>query len=213
VSAGRGNWIGLEYLSLDFETSGLDPAVDEVVSLGAVPITSGRIDLSRAVYVLASPSRPVGHGSVPIHGLRPMDLRDSPGSDQLGVRVRDAMEGRQVVAWSAWVEAAFLASMLGESARSWRSRIIDVRDLVVHLDRAFGTGAAEQETLVACAARHGVPPSRAHHALGDAVMTAELFLVVARRLEMQGLGRSRDVTRLGSGSRRLPSLRGTNPRP
>jgi DNA polymerase-3 subunit epsilon len=139
---------------------------------------------------------------VPVHGLRPVDLIGATGSDHLGDRLGAALGARQVLAWAAWVEAAFLATLLGGSGRDWRSRIIDVRDLVAHLDRLATIPNPDRESLVACAARHGVPPARAHHALGDAVMTAELFLVVAGRLEGRGITTIRQLQRLGSGRRR-----------
>jgi DNA polymerase III epsilon subunit-like protein len=43
-----------------------------------------------------------------------------------------------------------------------------------------------------------VPVVRTHHALGDALITARLFLVLATRLERLGAGRVPDLERAGS---------------
>jgi DNA polymerase-3 subunit epsilon len=179
----EGEGIGsVEYLALDFETTGLDPKVDEVISIGAIPIVDGRVDLTRLTYAEAVHSRPANRSGVAIHGLRPVDLAEGQGRETLRARLVDSLDNRQPIAWAAWVEAAFLASLLGGGERKWRSRIIDVIDLVAELDRADGVEGSADETLVACCARFGIPHARAHHALGDALMTAQLFLVVTRRL-------------------------------
>jgi DNA polymerase-3 subunit epsilon len=196
------HWSVLEYVTLDFETTGLDPDVDEVVSMGIVPITAGRIDLSRSVYAEAAHQRPAGRSGVSFHGLRPADLIDSPERAELEARLAESLRGRRIVAWAAWVESSFLASIFGESGRAWRSRIVDVRGLVAHLDHLNGAPVLPEESLVSCAVRFGVPPSLAHHALGDAVMTAQLFLVAASRLEQRGAGRARDLLDLGTRQRR-----------
>src|SRR2546430_17673942 len=47
--------------------------------------------------------------------------------------------------------------------------------------------------LAAAATRFGVPVEEAHHALDDAFMTAELFLVAANALEARGSGSIRDL--------------------
>jgi DNA polymerase-3 subunit epsilon len=172
----------VEYLALDFETTGLDPKVDEIISIGAIPIVDGRVDLTRLTYAEAVHSRPANRSGVAIHGLRPVDLAEGQGRETLRARLVDSLDNRQPIAWAAWVEAAFLASLLGGGERKWRSRIIDVIDLVAELDRADGVEGSADETLVACCARFGIPHARAHHALGDALMTAQLFLVVTRRL-------------------------------
>jgi DNA polymerase-3 subunit epsilon len=179
----EGEGIGsVEYLALDFETTGLDPKVDEIISIGAIPIVDGRVDLTRLTYAEAVHSRPANRSGVAIHGLRPVDLAEGQGRETLRARLVDSLDNRQPIAWAAWVEAAFLASLLGGGERKWRSRIIDVIDLVAELDRADGVEGSADETLVACCARFGIPHARAHHALGDALMTAQLFLVVTRRL-------------------------------
>jgi DNA polymerase-3 subunit epsilon len=179
----EGEGIGsVEYLALDFETTGLDPKVDEIISIGAIPIVDGRVDLTRLTYAEAVHSRPANRSGVAIHGLRPVDLAEGQGRETLRARLVDSLDNRQPIAWAAWVEAAFLASLLGGGERKWRSRIIDVIDLVAELDRADGVEGSADETLVACCARFGIPHARAHHALGDALMTAQLFMVVTRRL-------------------------------
>ena len=109
--------------------------------------------------------------------------------------LRDSIRGRHLLVWFADVEVHFLSAIFGTSARAWRRRTIDVRNLAIEADgaprsarRDFGYG------LSWAAGRLGVPVASPHDALDDALVTAQAFLV------------------LTAGSRRAPSRRwGTCP--
>lgn len=58
-----------------------------------------------------------------------------------------------------------------------------------------------EASLSATARRYGVPVEDAHHALNDALMTAELFLVLATKLSVLGRPRIRDLVRTSRGRR------------
>jgi DNA polymerase-3 subunit epsilon len=172
-------------VALDFETTGLDPAADRVISFGAIPLEQGRIRLDRAIHRTANPGVPVPPGVVPIHGIRPVDVARAPAIGAVVPELVAMTAGRTLIVWTGWIEAAFLSVTLGGTTRSWGRRMIDVRRLVVRLDEAVTPGLApgRSETLGACAARLGVPPEPAHDALADAFITAQLFLVAVSRLE------------------------------
>jgi DNA polymerase III epsilon subunit-like protein len=51
-------------------------------------------------------------------------------------------------------------------------------------------------TLAAVAERNGVPVASPHHALDDALVTAQLFLVVAARLAARGVTAIRELQRV-----------------
>ena len=169
-------------MSLDFETTGLE-ANDEVVSFGAVPIDEGRIDLGEAEYREALPNVPISPSSVTIHELRPSDLAGAAPIADVAAELARRLDDRFLLAWSADVEIAFLRRLFGGSIRRWRRRTIDVLPLAIAADREIHRtleGRAYQ--LGVAATRFGVPLERTHHALDDAFMTAELFLILATRL-------------------------------
>lgn len=188
-------WTDADLVALDFETTGLDPARDAIVSFGLVPVTAGRIDLAGTVYREVAPAAPLSPRSIAIHELRPQDLAAAPAFDAVGDALRQALEGRWILAWVAEVETGFLSRALGGRVGSWRRRTIDVARLARAIDAADERDPERRwPTLSAAAARWGVPVERAHHALDDALMTAELFLVLATKLA-------------GSGHRDIRSLR------
>jgi DNA polymerase III subunit epsilon len=194
----RADWRAAELVALDFETTGLDLDRDEVISFGLIPIRDGRIDLSGQLYQEVAPGVGPSHSSIRIHHLRAQDLATAPTMHEVTGAFRDALDGRFVLAWAAGVEIAFLRKVFGGGRRTWRRRTIDVRTLIMAVERSAGDdhGGAGYYALTAAATRFGVPVEQAHHALDDAFMTAELFLVAAAALEARGSGSIRDLLRI-----------------
>ena len=180
-------WRRAQLAGLDFEATGLDLSRDEVVSFGVVPVDGGRIDLSRSLYREIAPGVAPSPGSVRIHHLRPQELAKAGDLGSVRAELREALDRRFLVTWVAEVETSFLARIFGGRRAWWRRRTIDVVPLVGELDHLEGRdGERFDRTLAATAARFGVPLEESHHALDDALMTAELFLVVASKLEARG---------------------------
>jgi DNA polymerase-3 subunit epsilon len=126
------------------------------------------------------------HGAVAVHGIRPVDLVGAPSQEIAKSALSDVLDRRILVAWHAGVEAGYLAGLFGVPSRSWLRRTIDVRDLLIELE---GEQVARL-SLAESAVRRGVPVSDPHHALDDAVVTAQLFLILATGLERRDGPRS-----------------------
>ena len=173
-----GRWQQAEFVSLDFETTGLDPVRDGIISFGIVPIRNGRVVVGERIYREVSPGVDPSPESVKVHGLRATDLRDIQPIEEVASVLHRALDGRFVVAWAAEVEAAFLARVFGRRARWWRRRIVDARVLAHSVERD-GVGDARSYTLSAVAERFGVPVHSPHDALDDALTTAQVFVVAA----------------------------------
>ncbi len=185
-------WWKVRFAALDFEATGLDFQRDRIISFGVVPVDGGRIDVGRSVYQLVDPADvPISADAVTVHGLRPADLRGAPSIDAAREVLGAAIEGRFLVTWWAEIEAAFLDALFGGGVRGWRRRAVDVRQLVIALEGESG----RLLTLTQAAERFGVPVASAHHALDDALVTAQLFLVTAAKLSGHGRGRLRDLLR------------------
>lgn len=194
-------------VALDFETTGLDPKHDEVISFGAIPIVGGRIRVGQSESAVIDPGVAPSVESVKVHQLRPVDV-SSGSSVAAGLATLSALlRDDPIVVWTAWVEASFLAKSFGGSSRRWLKRIIDVRPLVVHLDERNGLSPspARQDDLATTATRFEIPLEQGHDALADAFLTAQLLLVVASRLERDTL---LDLKSLQLLTRRVPAAPG-----
>jgi DNA polymerase III subunit epsilon len=191
-------WDSVVYWTLDLETGGLDPRKDALLAVGMVPVRAGVITLRDAWQSLVRPEAgAVSLASIRAHQLVPADVAAAPPLGDVIAEVdRRAREGVLLV-HNARIDVGFLRRAFERCDRSWpRPRVVDTVDLLVRLlrkqrflDPAVGE---KQPVLNLSAARRGLglPDYQAHDALNDAVATAELFLVLRRRL---GARRLRDL--------------------
>ncbi len=205
----RVSWRDARLVVVDVETTGLDPRADQVISFGAVPIVGGRACPGQAVYGLVRPNRAVPVESIRIHGIRPHDLRDAPQPPEAFAALADAMRGNQLVAHAAWVERSFLAAPLRGLGIRLPRRLLDTAQLwrLLCIERDRGDPGFCQ--LGEIAAALGLPAHRPHHALGDALTTAQVFLALATHLERHG---RTTVATLRSADRLVRTFRMFHPR-
>jgi DNA polymerase III subunit epsilon len=188
----RRPWTAVTYASLDFEATGLDFSRNTIISFGVVPIDGARIDVGGSVYQLVDPAEvELDHEAIAVHGLRPIDLASAPSLDAARETLLSALERRFLVTWFAEVEAAFLDKLFGGGHKGWMRRSLDVRRLVAALE-GDSRGLL---TLSACAERYGIPVASPHHALDDALVTAQLFLVTAAKMSRGQVPSVRELAR------------------
>lgn len=203
---GRGRpWNRVRYAAIDFETTGLDLAHDAIVSYGVVPIDAGKIRVADSVHRLVRPAVPPSPRSQTIHLLRPQDLADAAIEREAAVDLRARLAGRVVLAWFADVEMHLLARTLGGSVAAWRRRTIDVRNLAIAVEGKGASVRAEHGyALTGTARRYGVPVASPHEAYDDALVTAQLFLVLVGRLPSEPPPSSGHLLRV-AGATALPT--------
>ena len=63
-----------EWVSVDCETTGLNPRKDDIIAIGAVRIVGNRVMTSEALQLLVKPSRAISADAVKVHGLRERDV-------------------------------------------------------------------------------------------------------------------------------------------
>ena len=196
----RRPWRDVEFVSLDFEATGLDFTRDVIVSFGVVPVRDGRVVLADARHQLVDPDIPPSVSSQKIHELRPQDLAGAPRLDQARLALREAIRGRYLLVWYADVEVNFLSAIFGRSVARWRRRTIDVRNLAIEADGAPSSARTDHGyALTSTAGRLGVPVANPHDALDDALVTAQAFLVLAARLSTGGEPTVGDLVRAAGG--------------
>lgn len=172
-------------LSLDIETSGLNDQQDVILSIGFIPFVDGRIRCSEAANWIVQPDGPVADTAVTIHGITHTDLKTAPRFGDYFDALLRAMTGKVIVAHCHQIERQFLsAATLMLTGEALHFPVIDTmaieRRMHSHerpslLQRWFGKAAYPSLRLDAARTRYGLPSYHPHHALTDALATAELF--------------------------------------
>jgi DNA polymerase-3 subunit epsilon len=179
----RTPWREARYCVVDLELSGLEPRRSEIIAFGALPVEEGRVRLDRAAFGLVRPTRAMAESAIRVHGLRAADLADAPllahGLDPL----LEAMTGRVLVAHHAGIERAFLTRALRRLGVRLRGPVLDTEPLArIWLAERDGE-LPRRMNLGDLASACNLPVHSPHTATGDALTTAQLFLVAASQLD------------------------------
>jgi DNA polymerase-3 subunit epsilon len=176
-------WRDAGFCVVDLETTGLDPRSDEIISFAAIPVDGGRVRPGGLVTGLVRPCRMPRPETMRIHGLRPVDLETAPTLQEALDGVLDALCGRTLVAHVAQMEEGFLDRGLRVHGVRRRGSSVDTAKLAAVV--LGPTDGQDPLPLSVAATRLGLPIHRPHHAEGDALTTAQVFIALAARLERE----------------------------
>jgi len=167
----------------DTETTGLDPSAgDRIIQIGAVRIDAGKLRRNDSFEQLVDPGRSLPEAGIAIHGIRPEMLRGQPAIDAVLPALRAYAADSVLVAHNAAFDMRFL--QLAEQSSGVR---FDMPVLDTLLLSAVLHPRQDSHSLEAIAGRLGVPVLGRHTALGDAIVTAEVFLKMIPLLEAAGI--------------------------
>nr|WP_275442836.1 3'-5' exonuclease [Pseudoalteromonas sp. OOF1S-7] len=167
----------VDLVVLDLELTGLDPKRDEIVSAAWVEIRQGRIILGTARHVVNKEVRQLGQSPV-IHGVDERALALGCSLRTLLQQLAEVLEQSMLVCHNAILDWGFLKRAFVQHEIVMRpERILDTMQIErQRLLRQGQTLAADCLTLSACRQRYDLPSACEHHALSDALSTAELLL-------------------------------------
>ncbi len=173
----------LSYTVFDTETTGLNPSEgDEIIQIGAVRIVNRRLLRHEAYEQLIDPQRSLPAQSVRIHGISADMLAGQPPIGRVLPIFRAFVADTVLVAHNAAFDMRFLE--LKESATGVR---FDRPVLDTFLLSAALFPNQETHRLEAIAERLGVSVMGRHTAVGDAIVTAEVFLKMLPLLAEKGI--------------------------
>ncbi len=174
----------LAFVVFDSETTGLNPAKDEVVQLGAVRIVNGKIIHSEIFNALVNPGMPIPPGSTKVHRITDKMVADAPRFPPVRADFHAFAKDAVIVAHNAPFDMAFLHRYAKQTGLHFENPILDT----VHLSAIVFGGSAEHTLDALCARLEvEVPVALRHTALGDAMATAEAFVAMLPILEGRGL--------------------------
>ncbi|MDA8169527.1 MAG: 3'-5' exonuclease [Nitrospiraceae bacterium] len=188
------------YTVFDTELTGLDEKKDGIISMGAVKMTGGRIELGETFNMLANPgTNHMKPGSVIVHGITPSELAEKPPIGQVLSGFLDFCGGDIVVGHMVSIDLAFIGKEMKRlPGREFRNRAVDTFSLVEWLrKRGCRTGFPVSGKLHELARCLGIAVRQAHDALMDAFITAQLFQRLIPLLAEEGVGDIEGLLRIG----------------
>jgi DNA polymerase III subunit epsilon len=170
------------FVVLDSETTGLNPAADRLVTIGAVAVINGEIVLRDSFAALLRMDR--NTEAVTVHGVTRDESRKGIEEAQALEQFLEYLGDGVIVGHHIGHDIATFDAAYG---RHWGFRLanrsLDTMDLTLHLERdgAFaGRPSIRHFTLDALCDLFGVIPHDRHTASGDAFITAQVFLRLLR---------------------------------
>ena len=173
----------LSYTVFDTETTGLEPSAgDEIIQIGATRIVAGKLRREDAFEQLVNPQRSIPAVGIAIHGIEPAMVADAPTIDAVLPSFHAYAHDTVLVAHNAAFDMRFLELKRERTGVAFEQPVLDTLLLsaVVH-------PAQESHRLEAIAERLGVTVLGRHTALGDAMVTAEVFLKLVPLLAERGI--------------------------
>lgn len=177
-------------LALDLETTGMDWDRDAIVSIGWVPFDYHRIQCGGARQFMVMPDQPLCGRSIAIHGITHSELAGASDFSEPLDRLLAAMTGRLVVVHYHAMERQFLAATVRRRFNEvFEFPVIDTMQIEHTVCREknkwwrpqwFRRRPSLSMRLADVRERYGLPRYTPHHALTDALATAELLLAQLR---------------------------------
>ncbi|MDO8248379.1 MAG: exonuclease domain-containing protein [Rhodoferax sp.] len=173
----------LNYTVFDTETTGLEPSAgDEIIQIGATRIVNGRLLRNETIDQLIDPKRHLKPESISIHGITEEMVKGQPTIAQVLPIFHEFCEDTVLVAHNAAFDMRFLQLKEASTGIVFQHPVLDTLLLsaLIHPHQ-------ESHRLEAIAERLGINVIGRHTALGDAIVTGEVFLKMIPLLAEQNI--------------------------
>jgi DNA polymerase-3 subunit epsilon len=179
------------FVVLDVESSGLDPFRDRLISIGAIAVDGGRVDLAQSFEVVLRQDTASDHSNILIHGITGTEQRGGVAPAEALLRFLAFARKDPLVAY----HAGFDKAMIGRALRN----VLGVRlrqrwlDLTYLAPAACPERAGKGRSLDDWLGRFGITVYQRHNAVADTLATAQLFVAVQAGARRGGLRTCRDL--------------------
>jgi len=173
----------LTYVIFDTETTGLRPTSgDRIIEISAVRVTGGRVLTGETFDTLVDPERPIPKDSIRFHGITDDKVAGQPVIKDVLPQFHEFVGDAVLVAHNAAFDIKFLKVNEKEAGISFDNPVLDTLLLSLLIE-----GDAEDHSLEGVCERLHITIEDRHRALGDAVATAHVLVVLLERLATKNI--------------------------
>jgi DNA polymerase-3 subunit epsilon len=192
----------VRFCVLDCETTGLDPDRHRIISIGALAVTEGQIELGDTLEIVLRVR--FNTAATLVHGITRSETRDAlEESDAIALLLAYLGDGI-IVGHHISHDLRMIDAALARCTKTRLANLhLDTGRLMQHLLPlgVFGSDAVLADpSLDALCRFFGILPHDRHTAPGDAFLTAEIFIRQLRAARRAGLCTLAEILEAGSAS-------------
>ncbi len=159
------------YISIDLETTGLNPKLDKIMEIGGVKVLDGKVTDTFSTFV--NPGMKLKEQVVELTGIRDEMLTDAPTLDEVMPELMAFLEELPLLGHRVLFDYSFLKKAAVDRKLTFEKNGLDT----LKIARRYLPGL-ERRTLEYLCNHYGIWHT-AHRALGDAMATHELYQILA----------------------------------
>ncbi|MEW6550893.1 MAG: 3'-5' exonuclease [Campylobacterota bacterium] len=173
---------GDEYVCFDCETTGLNPKVDDIISIGAIIIKGNQLLTSKKFERFIKPKTKLQADSIKVHHIRECDLADAKDINDVIVEFLDFIGNRPLVGYYLEFDVAMVNKYIKPKIGiKLPNKQIEVS--AVYYDQKIGLIPQGNVDLRFDSIMKdlNLPRLGKHDAINDAIMTAMMFVKLKRK--------------------------------
>lgn len=192
------------FVVFDTELTGLDERTDSIVSVGAVRMAGGTLDVGSSFYMLVKPEKELTKTSVVIHGITPSEVVRKPFIDEVLYEFLQYVGEDILVGHFVSIDLSFvnreMKRILGYPLRNRAVDTYSIHEWLRARSEAYAALFPGQASpgLYAIAKRFGIPVNGAHNSEVDAYITAQVFQRYIPMLSEHGIGSVGELLSVGA---------------
>ena len=166
-----------EYVSLDCETTGLNPKKDEILSIGVVKIKDNKILMRETFNIFLKPSNKIDPESIKIHHIRPIDLENGHDPEDAIYKLLDFIGSRPIVGYYIKFDVTIISKYTKKYIGvKLPNETIEVSSMYYKTRKKSSDFEFIDLKFDTILKNLNIPALGKHDALNDAIMTSMMFL-------------------------------------
>lgn len=174
-----------EFLVLDFETTGLSPKKDRVLSIGYTTLSKQRIKLGQSAHFYIRHTDMIPDETVIIHHITEQEAASGIPIQDVFPLLLQQLSGKVLVAHFADIEVGFL-QQIAKAVYQTQLPLLTVDTLQIAYQSKYKQSVhipTNALNLFTLRENYQLPRYKAHNAMSDAIATAELLLAQINEME------------------------------